>query len=839
MNELTVLAKPHPLRSDTVIAVFPAGTSLAGIVGQYADDAVSVVIEGEVIPREYWPYVRPKSGSAIEITRFPKGDTAKKIVGAILMVVIAIYAPYLLEAMYAAYGVWGAVAAIGITMLATAAVYALIPPPEMPKIEGGSGGEFDRLNAITGTSNQATPYGTIPMVIGGTRFYPTFAANPYTEILGNEQFLRCLFDLGYGNNLEISGIKIGETPITDFEDVEYEISTDPDLFSDDVHEVQYADSLNEGTDWVTKTSQTDCDELSLDVIFGGGLFGVNDKGETTVATTSIRIEYRKVGTSPWLNVAAIPRPQMTTSTLSMRSNGSMFTLSSSARAALRAGVRWSVPNPGQYEIRVLRGTTTFGVGTNDNAKFKDCQLAVIRSIKHTNPSTTGTLKLAVRIRATEQLNGIINQLSVEADQKIPVYNVTTQTWSAPQVTYNPAWIYYWLLTSCPGVAKHVDPSRVDILMVSRWATECQQKGFTCRGIIDRALQMGDLLKMIFAAGRATFAVRDGMYSVLFDRDGQVAKQRFTPANTKNFSGHRTFVELPHALRVKFQNPAMNWQEDEIIVLDNDHSWNGKDAWGNPSNKPPAEKFETMMCPFVTEPKAAWQLGRYQFAQSIYRKNQTSFETDVEHLICTRGDVIEVVSDVVNWGTGFGLVSSVLRNTEDQVTQLYLFEPIYMDTTSTYTVRVRTSVNNSYLSVVQNPTVAGEVSVLKLDTPMGRDVSESDLFMMGSNDNKIRTMIVNRIEPMDDLRARIVILPYHPDVLTYDDNPPSDFVSAITGNAFLEPPPPPNITAVFSHHTLPPNDGGTNNPGVTVTVDPGPSGYRGGGRHLPPWRTHVK
>lgn len=841
MNDLTVIARPNPLKPDTVRAVFPIGTSLAGIVGPFVDDSVSIVIEGEVIPREYWPYVKPKSGTAIEITRFPKGDTAKKIVGVVLMVVIAYFAPMFLNAMYSAFGVWGAVAAVGITMLATAVAYSLIPPPEMPSLDGGGGGaEFDRLNAITGTSNQAVPYGSIPMVIGGTRFYPTFAANPYTEILGDKQYLRLMFCLGYGNNMDVASIKIGETPITEYDGVEYEVSFDPDLFSDDVHEAQYADSLNVGDDEVIKVSQADSDELSVDIIFGEGLFGVNDRGETTSASTSFSIEYRPVGSSTWLNVASIPRPQMTISTQSMRAVSGSFKISSSARKALRAGVRWTVSNPGQFEIRIRRFSTTFEAGTNANARFDKAQLAVVRSVKRTNPSTTGTLKLAVRIEATDQLNGVINQLSVEVDQKIPVYNSSTGTWSAPQATYNPAWIYHWLLTSCPGIANHVEPSRMDLLKIRQWATECQNKGFTCRGIIDRPMQLGDLLKMVLSAGRATFSIRDGLYSVLFDRDGQVARQRFTPANSKNFSGHRTFVDLPHALRVQFQNPAMNWQEDEIIVLDDEHSWNGKDARGNPSNLPPATKFETMRCPFVTEPKAAWQLARYQFGQSIFRPNQISWDSDVEHLICTRGDVVEVVNDVINWGEGFGLITGLLRDANDKVTQLFLAEPMYMDTEKTYSVRVRTSVNNSYISTVQNPISAGEVTVLKLDTPMGKDVNESDLFMFGSSDNGIRSVIITRIEPMDDLRARFTAVPYHPDVLTFDDNPPTDFVSSITGNKFMEPPPPPNITAIFSHHTLPPNDGGTHNPGVTVTVNPGPSGYRGGGRNPPPWRNlHVR
>lgn len=835
MHQFDVIAKPHPLKTESVMAVFPVGTTLADIVGPEVDETVVVVIRGERIPRQYWHLIKPKTGQQIEITRFPTGKTARKIVGVVLLVVIAMYAPYLLKTMYGAFGIWGAVAAVGITMLATAAAYALIPPPEMPKLESASGVEFNRLNAITGTSNQAVPYGTIPMVLGECRFYPTFAANPYTEILGDKQYLRMLLDLGYGNNMEVFDYLIGETPLRDHDGVEYEISTDPELFSDDVFELSTTDSFNPG-EVVLKTTQTNTEEISVDFVFDGGLFGANDRGEATVATTTFTIEYRPIGAGPWFNAASVPRPQLSISTTSCQASGGSFVVRSSARKTLRLGVRWPVDPAGQYELRFTRGGTTYASGTNANARFDQARLAVVRSIKHTNPSKTGTLKLAVRIEATDQLNGVVNQLSVVVQQKIPVYDAATGTWSAPQVSYNPAWIYHWLLTSCPGLANHVDPSRIDLPEFVKWATECDLKGFTCKGVLDRPVMAGDLFRMVLAAGRASFTMRDGLYSVLFDKDGKLPVQHFTPSNTRNFQGQRIFVELPHALRVKFQNPALNWQEDEIIVLDDEHSWEGKDARGNPTNLPPAERFETMTVPFVTEPKAAWQLGRYQLGQGKYRKNVYSWETDIEHLVCNRGDVVYSVNDVVRWGRGFGHIAAVNRNGSNQVTELMLAEPVYMDTTETYSVRVRTTLNNTYISQIVAVAGPGEFTQLQLVTPMGADVDAGDIFMVGSNESQIRELLITKIEPTQDLAATITAVNNHPAVLTYDDNPPTQFISAITGTLILEPPPPPNITAVFSHNNArPPNDGGTVNPGVTVTVDPGPSGYRGGGGGAPPWR----
>ena len=827
MTGFSVMAKPHPLKTQTYLAVFPEGTNLQQVVGDKADDTLEVRVEGEFIPREMWERIRPKTGTQISIVRYPKGRTVKKIVGVILLVIIAIYAPYLLNFMYSAFGMWGAVAAIGITLLATMAAYALIPPPTMPKMPGGEGAEFNRLNAITGTSNQATPYGTIPMVIGECRYYPTLAANPYTEILGDQQYLRMLFDLGYGD-LEISDIKIGETPIDSYDDVDYEISLTPDLFTDDIFEVSLADSFN-AMDVVTKTTQTLTDEVSIDIVFPGGLFGVNKEGKTTQASTGFNIEFRSVGSiGAWTQVATLPSTDFSISNPSCVVSGGVFTVKSSARKTIRLGVRWKV-SQGQYDVKINRFATTYGAGTENSTKFESAQLATIRSIKHTNPSKTGTLKLALRIKATDQLNGVINQLSVLGQQKIRVYDADTETWSVPVVNTSPAWIYHWLLTSCPGVAQLVDDSRIDLAAFSEWSLDCIDKGFTCKGIIDKAIPSGELFRMVLSSGRASFSMRDGLYSVLYDRDGLVPVQHFSPANSSEFSGQRMFMDLPHGLRVRFQNPALNWQEDEIIVLADGYTFNGLDARGNASADPAAEKFETLSIPYVTEPVAAWQLARYQLAQGIFRSNIFSWLSDVEHLICTRGDLVYVAHDVTEWGDSFGLVKDV-GTLSGFVTQIFTAEPLQPEIGETYSIRVRTRENESYISEIAS--ISPDGKLFDLATPMPTDVQMGDLYLIGKTSSAIRQLLITKVEPASDLKATMTAVEYHAEVQTYDDDPPSTFISAISGTLILEPPPPPNIYAVFSdQNTVPPTDGGNFTPNINIGVDPGSSGYRNGG----PWR----
>lgn len=138
-------------------------------------------------------------------------------------------------------------------VLGSLAINALVPPPT-PKGLGGGGDPFQQLNSLTGTSNQASPYGVIPCVVGSTRFFPPHAALPYTEILGDQQYLRMLLDLGYGD-LDVSDIRIGETDIDSYDGVEWEISTAPTLFAQDIYELSVGVTLDSNGDNAVRTTQ--------------------------------------------------------------------------------------------------------------------------------------------------------------------------------------------------------------------------------------------------------------------------------------------------------------------------------------------------------------------------------------------------------------------------------------------------------------------------------------------------------------------------------------------------------------------------------------------------------
>ncbi len=251
---------PEPVRSDLYTAEIPDGTSLSAVLGDMPE-SVRAQIDGEVIPRERWAEPLPADAQVL-ITGTPEDDG---LLASVAMIGVALASGGI--GAWAAAGFSGATAtavqvgvSAAVTMAGSLAVNALIPP-EMPSQQSPT--QPNVRNSITGTQNRVDKYGVVPRVYGNPRWYPKLAANPVTEIAGNDQYLRMLLCLGYGP-LEVAGhrvgeghsvlkdadvgdaITIGETNLGDYEDVEWEIGM-PDqltLMTPDIAEEQVGVALN-------------------------------------------------------------------------------------------------------------------------------------------------------------------------------------------------------------------------------------------------------------------------------------------------------------------------------------------------------------------------------------------------------------------------------------------------------------------------------------------------------------------------------------------------------------------------------------------------------------------
>jgi hypothetical protein len=123
------------------------------------------------------------------------------------------------------------------TMIGMALVNALIPPPKPPAAQmAASLAAPSPTYSLGAQGNQARIGQPIPVVYGRHISFPDFAAQPYTEYAGNEQYLYQLLTLGQGF-YDIEQIRLEDTvieagPIEDggihtaagsFEEIDYQI----------------------------------------------------------------------------------------------------------------------------------------------------------------------------------------------------------------------------------------------------------------------------------------------------------------------------------------------------------------------------------------------------------------------------------------------------------------------------------------------------------------------------------------------------------------------------------------------------------------------------------------
>ena len=322
-TDVRLIVCPRPLSTtrDRIEVAIPAGATVAEhlrAVGCDLDRLTAIVsIDGRMIPRAQWEYAVPKPEQMLAVQAIPAGGDdggGKSILGIVAMIGLVVATWYigggalaglLPEAIQMAgtVGGWQAIGA-GVFIGGSLALNALIPPSR--QLDDGMGaGAANPSYFLTGTKNQLLPFGTLPQVLGRHRIFPPYAARPFTEVVGQDRFLRCLFTCGLGP-LALSDFKIGETPLDNYDEVEIDIryGYPGDLpitgFPNDVYEDGL--SIRMGDGYVQRTTQPNAKEIVLEWVLPDGLgvrLDYERPTEERAATIQLAVEYRLVGDVSW------------------------------------------------------------------------------------------------------------------------------------------------------------------------------------------------------------------------------------------------------------------------------------------------------------------------------------------------------------------------------------------------------------------------------------------------------------------------------------------------------------------------------------------------------------
>jgi len=750
-----VIGAPHPLTNDRVERILPAGLSVAEMIEAVAGlDETSLprrfiaYVDGDPIPEEHWRAVRLKRGATLTFLARLEGGNLLRSVAMIAVAVLALvvtggFAAPLLGATLGT-GLGASLLGAAITIGGTLLVNALMPirPTQLADQGAGSSDSRKPSYSIGGGRNQSQQYAAIPSILGTHRVSPMYAAPPYTEIVGDEQYLRLLFVWGYGP-LNIADMRIGETPLGQFDGVEsetrygYPSDTAGTLYRTPVIEEQLSVELGAGAGTFVRTTADDVDAISIDVTAPNGIFRVSKSdGSFSFITVEVRARYRKLPYGDWVNWGT------------MR-------FANNVQETLRRGLYKHVDR-GQYEVELLRMTNSF---TGEDQFSDTVMWTALRSLRSQHPINTRkpVAWTALRIKATAQLNGVVDTFNAIVSSRQKAWSGAS--WVADSTSSNPADLFRHVLQGAAN-ARPVADSKIDLATLQDWGTWCAGRGYRFSQVRDQVASVYSTLADIAAAGRAIPIMRDVKWSVVYDRDDLPIVQHFTPRNSSGFRGARTYKQMPHALRVRFLNEDKNYAQDERVVYSDGYT---------SSN---ATLFESVEFPGVTNADLIWKFGRYHLAQAKLRPETYTLQCDFENLVCTRGDRVRVSHDIPLWGQMHGRVKAI--DTDSRTATLD--ESVIIEPGKAYCIRFRAADGSSLFHPTS--TAYGKVTQVAL---VGTDElpAVGDLFMFGELDRESAVLRVLSIAPSDDLTATLTLVDDAPEIYDADTGAIPDFDSQIS------------------------------------------------------------
>lgn len=756
-DRVSVVAALHPFKLEGQRFAMPAGVSITEIVAaaetrslrRRISAGLHVHVDGHPIAPELWARVRVKAGRTVVLRAVPgsgAGNVLKSIFQLALVVLAAVAVPFLTPIIGAGFAAAvGAAIAVGGSLLANA-----LFPPTPPAVE-----KRKETYSIGGGRNEAGRGQPIPVLLGRHRVQPKYGAMPYSEIAGNDQFLRMIFVWGYGP-MSIEDIKIGETPLAEFQGVEVETlfgyADDPaiTLYPAEVVQQDLSVALqNEGNQpWAVRTTAANIDEISVDFAIPA-LIRTNKKGGKEKANIRIHAEYRAYEDTegawiPWFNVER----------------------SGKTESPMRFSERLRVPR-GRYDVRVrrIRADNAWGSGSASDSGLSWVALRGLRLDDHPISFAKPLAITALRIKASDQLNGVIDNLNGICTSRMTTWDGeawVADTKAAPRESANPADLFRLVLQG-PMNARPVATHRLDLPTLELWHAYCAAQGFRFNQLRDFTASVWDTLRDVCAAGRAMPLFRDGKWSVVWDELDAPVIQHFTPRNSWNFSGKRTYRRLPHALRVPFLNEARDWLEDERTIY--------RDGYTSAN----ATLIEELPLTGITNSDLVWRHGRFHMAEAELRPETYQISVDMEHLVCTRGDRVWVAHDVPM----FGLASGRVKNVAGRV--VTLDEEVLLDPALDYAIRFRSSDGTSTYTRVE----AGEGPSRVVTLVDSVEPAAGDLFMFGEAGRESAVLRVLLIAPGEGLSAELTLVDDAPQISQADQGeiPPFDSQISVPADPF--------------------------------------------------------
>lgn len=592
-------------------------------------------LNGEWISRQAWQRKVHDGDCVVFITLPLGGGGGSNPLKIILMIAVAVAAPYLGSAIL---GIEGA-AALGsfgvslfngaIGLVGSMLVNALIPAPKpsaarQMSAAGGGLAAPSPTYSIGAQGNAARLGQPIPVIYGRHLIYPDFAAMPYTEYSGNEQYLYQLFCLGQGE-YDIEAIRIEDTSIASFPEISYEVvppGGSVTLFPVSVTtstEVAGQEALTSTTlgPFVANASGSVTNRLAVDVVMSRGLYYQNDSGGLTGMSITWTSEARLIDD--------VGSPL-----------GSWFVLGYESYYAAtttpqRVSKSYGVAS-GRYEVRLTRTDTK----QTDTRYGHELDWAGLRAYLPGTQTYGNVTMVAMRLRAS-------NSLSSQAARKINfIVTRKLQTWepgtgwsASTTPTRSIAWALADIARADYG-AGLVD-SRIDLQGLYDLDAVWTSRDDYFDAIFDTQSTIMESLSQTCRAGRAIPFVQGGIVHCVRDAAETIPAALFSQRNI-----------VKNSLKLDYVMPTEDTSDAVDVTYFDAQIWGERTVRATLPAGTALQPAQVKLFG-VTTRQQAWNEGMYIAACNRYRRRMLNFSTEMEGFIPILGDLIAVQHDMPRWG----------------------------------------------------------------------------------------------------------------------------------------------------------------------------------------------
>ncbi len=581
------------------------------------------IVNGVPLARAKWARYRIKARDAVVFLSRPGRSGLGSILGLVALLALAVFLPVIVPALLGA-GLAattivggltvGGLVSSGLLLGGSLLIAALTAPKAGGLSNDGSGDQIQQLYSIAASGNIGKLFDTIPVGYGRLKDFPNFAATPWAEYIGNDQYLNLLFNIGCGK-YAAEKIYIDETVLwdssagvsNDFTGVDlafYGPGENVGLFPVNVvasGEVSgQALAVDPIGGFVATAPGVAAKSIAVDLVFPSGCFSIhNTTGEQSSKSVTVQAQYAAVD-----DAGAFIGGYQT-----LFSKTFTFNTKNPQRVSVKTDVA-----AGRYTVKVSRTDAPAGT-VGEWTAVNDVVWAALRAFIDGPTAFPGVTTLALRIKATDQLNqSSAKKFAVLRTRILPVWNGSA--W-VDTPTRSPFWAFYDMAVNTDYGAKR-PPSKIDFQAIADGAAGAVTRGDSFDYIFTAATIVPDAFDTALKVARARHRWAGDVLSCVRDEAVAVPQMLLTD---------REIVRGTLAMPMVFN--AEDQSDSVILEYIDENTWGLADVQYPPNdNDFSAQNPAKIRIDGIVNRAHAYRETTFYFQQAYYRR--VSIELDTEH-----------------------------------------------------------------------------------------------------------------------------------------------------------------------------------------------------------------